>query len=251
MHARLFTLPVIICLLWLSLDVAYGQPPRQMEVLARIGPWPVVSQMIGYRGRLWFANSVKGVNHNSADLFSLDPRTREVRYERHLFSQDAGDPLIHNGLLYWPYEDTRASLGWGGIEVTNGEDWRYLVVPSAEMFHIHALAEWRGGLLAVSSAWRAGLQLSRDGGRTWSQLYDHVTAPGKVSRMGNVVVAGGQAVAHLRGAGGIVRLVRWSGRAYRSMCAAGRNVSVFERSAGIKGTPIWCRPRKAVRASGW
>ena len=203
--------PVTILLIWLSLNPLQADAPRQMEVMARVGPWPVISQMIGYRGRVWFANSVKGVNHNSADLYSLDPRTGDVRYERHLMSQDAGDPLVHNGLLYWPYEDTRSSLGWGGVEVTNGESWRYFVVPSAEMFHIHALAEWRGGLLAVSSAWRAGLQLSRDGGREWEQLYDHTTAPGKVSRMGSLVTAGGQAVAHLRGAGGVVRLVRWTG----------------------------------------
>lgn len=194
-------------------DAVLAQSPRQMEIVARVGPWPVISQIIGYRGRIWFANSVKGRNHNSADIYSLDATTRDVRYERHLFSQDAGDPVVHNGLLYWPYEDTRASLGWGGIDVTNGDDWRYLVVPTAQMFHVHTLAEWQGGLLAVTSAWRAGLHLSDDGGLSWSELYDHDTAPGKVSRMGTVVVAGDQAVAHLRGAGGVVRLVRWSGGA--------------------------------------
>ncbi len=204
---------VVMALAVMFQSASQAQSPRQMEIAARAGPWPVISQIIGYRGRVWFANSVKGRNHNSADLYSLDASSGDVRYERHLFSQDAGDPVVHNGLLYWPYEDTRASLGWGGIDVTNGDDWRYLLVPTAQMFHVHTLAEWRGGLLAVTSAWRAGLQYSKDGGLSWSELYDHDTAPGKVSRIGTFVVAGDQAVAHLRGAGGVVRLVRWSGGA--------------------------------------
>ena len=186
---------------------------REMEVLARVGPWPEVSQMIGYRGRVWFANSVKGVNHNSADLWSLDPRAGKVRYERHLFSQDAGDPVIHKGLLYWPFEDARASLGWGGMQVTNGEAWRYLLVPSATMFHIHLAAEWQGSLVAVSSAWRAGLQVSDDGGRTWASAYDHPTPPQRVSRMSEFAVAGGLGIGRMREPGQKFRLVRWDGEA--------------------------------------
>jgi len=30
--------------------------------------WPHVSSLIGYGGRLWFVNSRKYVNHNSADI---------------------------------------------------------------------------------------------------------------------------------------------------------------------------------------
>ena len=41
-----------------------------------IGPWPVVSRLIGYGDRIWFANSVKGANHNSADLHSIPARRR-------------------------------------------------------------------------------------------------------------------------------------------------------------------------------
>ena len=192
---------------------AQSQSPQRMEVLARVGPWPDVSQIIGYRGRIWFANSVKGVNHNSADLWSLDPRTGNVRYERHLFSQDVGDPLIHRGLLYWPFEDDRTSLGWGGMQVTNGEAWRYLLVPSATMFHIHLAAEWQGSLVAVSSAWRAGLQVSDDGGRTWTSAYDHPTPLERVSRMSEFAVAGELGIGRMREPGQKYRLVRWDGEA--------------------------------------
>jgi len=48
--------------------------------------WPDVSSLIGYDGRLWFVNSRKYVNHNSADVWSYDPATGEARYERHLLS---------------------------------------------------------------------------------------------------------------------------------------------------------------------
>jgi hypothetical protein len=35
--------------------------------------WPHVSSLIGYRGRLWFVNSRKYMNHNSVDIWSYDP----------------------------------------------------------------------------------------------------------------------------------------------------------------------------------
>ncbi len=91
--------------------------------LVRGLPWSGVSGMIGYDRRLWFVNSVKFVNHNSADVYSYDPRTGTRRYERHLFSQDAGDPVVSGGLLYWPFEDSRWSPGRGEFMVTNGRDW--------------------------------------------------------------------------------------------------------------------------------
>jgi hypothetical protein len=70
-------------------------PARAGDALvpvARPGPWPGVSGLIGYAGRVWFVNSVKFVDHNSADIYSYDPATGAARYERHLFSQDAGAP---------------------------------------------------------------------------------------------------------------------------------------------------------------
>lgn len=115
-----------------------------LPILARVGPWPVASELIGFRGRLWLVNSVKGVNHNSADLYSYHPETAELRYERHLFSQDAGRPLVADGLLYWPFEDARASLGVGHFTVTDGERWRLGTIPSAQIFHRHAMVAGDG-----------------------------------------------------------------------------------------------------------
>lgn len=35
-----------------------------------------------------------------------------------LFSQDAGNPVVYNGLLYWPFEDPRRSAGTVEFAVT-------------------------------------------------------------------------------------------------------------------------------------
>jgi hypothetical protein len=198
-----------------------------LDVLATVGPWPTISRVIAYGGRIWFANSVKGRNHNSADVWSLDPADGSMRYERHLFSQDAGAPLVHDGLLYWPHEDSRASLGWGSVSVTDGPGWRDLLVPTATIFHVHGMVSWYGGLLASTSAWRAGLQLSRDGGSTWREVYEHPTAEGRVSRMSKLVLAGESVVGLLRDSG-TNRLVVWSEDDLR-------DVAGWEPGGGVRG----------------
>jgi hypothetical protein len=178
-----------VCLAALVLALALlgraagAQTLDPLPVLAEVGPWPVLSHLIGFDQRLWFANSVKGRNHNSADLYSYDPKTGALSYEKHLFSQDAGRPLALDGRLYWPYEDSRFSLGWGEFEVTDGVRWQVGVIPTARIFHTHALVEAGGRLVAVTSAWRAGFQVSEYGGATWRQVYDHPTPERQVSRI--------------------------------------------------------------------
>lgn len=184
---------VRVTLLVLSIAAPPAAPAaaqNRLEVLARVGPWPVVSRLIGYDGRVWFANSVKGRNHNSADIYSHGPTDGDTRYERHLFSQDAGWPVVADGLLYWPFEDSRVSLGWGHFMVTNGRDWRYGAIPTALSFHTHAMAVAGGRLVAATSAWRAGLQVSDDAGATWRAVYDHPTAERRLSRIYKMAALG-------------------------------------------------------------
>ena len=176
----------------------------------RVGPWPVISQPIAYRGRIWFANSVKGRNHNSADIWSLDPASGKLRYERHLYSQDAGVPLVYRGLLYWPFEDSRFSFGWGMVQVTDGANWQPLLVPTATIFHSDSLAVWRDRLLLVTSAWRTGFQVSDNRGRDWAALYDHPTPARRLSRFHEPVVLHGALYGYLKDPGGI-RLVGFTG----------------------------------------
>ena len=160
-----------------------------MSVLAEVGPWPVTSRLIGFAGRIWFANSVKGRNHNSADIYSYDPKTGETRYERHLFSQDAGRPAVIDGVLYWPFEDPRFSVGFGHFMTTNGATWNLGVIPIERIFHVHAMA-MADGLIAATSAWHGHLDVSGDRGTTWRRAYDHPTTEGQVSRIVEMAMPG-------------------------------------------------------------
>jgi len=181
--------------------VVSGMPPARAEqalvALARVGPWHGVSALIGYRGRLWFANSEKFVNHNSADIYSYAPGDAAPRYERHLFSKDVGDPLVAGGLLFWPFEDARFSTGQGELMVTNGRVWRWRVLPDAAVFHVHALIANRGALYAATATWRAGIQRSDDLGRSWRAIYDHPTPHERVSRFTSLGVLDGTVYAGL------------------------------------------------------
>jgi hypothetical protein len=187
------------------LGVSGGQAVAEkqaLQVLAKIGPWPALSALISYRGRVWFTNSVRYPDHNSADIYSLDPATGNHRYERHLFSQDVGQPVVADGLLYWPYEDPRPSMGWGHIAVTNGHEWQLRVMHgAARMFHVHAMEKLGGRIFAAPSAWRAGLHVSNDGGQHWKQIYDHPTPKGHITRIISLAAFDGKlfgAVVHRR-----------------------------------------------------
>ncbi len=167
----------------MPLSDAHTAEPEILSVLARVGPWPVASEPILYRGRLWFANSVKGVDHNSADIYSLGAGSADPRYERHLWSQDAGAPVVADGLLYWPSEDSRIFGAWGEFQVTNGEDWKTGLIPSEIIFHVHSMVAARGQLYAATSAWQGALYVSPDQGRTWRRIYLHPKAPKGISRI--------------------------------------------------------------------
>ena len=168
---------------------AYGSAlaTESLTILSQPGPWSAVSQLVGYNGRVWFVNSIKFSNHNSADLYSYNPSSGTTRYEKHLFSQDAGNPVVYRDLLYWPYEDARATTGGGEFSVTNGRDWVKNILAEAVVFHVHAMVSLGSQLFAATSAWRAGFQRSSDGGLTWNVVYDHDTPDGRVSRITSAV----------------------------------------------------------------
>ena len=181
-----------------------------LPILARVGPWPVASSPVGFAGRVWFVNSVKGRNHNSADLYSYDPKTGAIVYERHLFSQDGGRPMVAGGRLFLPFEDARFSLGWGHFLVTDGTRWELGTIPNGQIFHTHVMSNIGDRLVAATSAWRAGLQVSDDGGVTWTQIYDHPTPERRVSRIVELAVVGDLVLGYLI-QGNQRRLLRFDG----------------------------------------
>lgn len=173
-------------------SLAYtGAHAAELAVLARPGPWPVADHLIAYRGQIWFSTAVKGVDHNSADVWRFDPATQAAFHDRYLFSQDTGRPAVHAGLLYWPHEDMRIGLGAGVASVTNGTEWRNLFVPSSDhMMHTHALVPWGSGLVAAMAGWNSVLARSDDAGRSWQILVNDPPQSGAFHRYNDVAVLG-------------------------------------------------------------
>lgn len=165
--------------------------------LAQPGPWSAVDAIIGYGPRIWFANSELFRNHNAADIYSYDPATGSLQYERALFSQGAGRPMIAGDLLYWPFEDPRFSAGLPEFAVTNGTDWNWYVLPEGEVYHLHAMAAFNGSLYAASSSWQAHIHVSADNGATWQALYSHPTPKGRLSRIYSFATSNGRLYAGL------------------------------------------------------
>ena len=225
---------------------AVAQP---IERLVQPGPWDSVSGLVAYGERVWLVNSVKFIDHNSADVYSYDPQRRRVRYERHLFSQDAGTPAVAGGLLYWPFEDPRFSIGRGEYMVTDGTRWRWAILPTGEVFHVHAIAASQSALYAATSAWRAGIQRSDDGGATWRVVYDHPTPPGLVSRITALAVMDGIVYAALSAPEDGAKLLRLAGDGVRSVATwpSGSAVDalttyhghVYAVNVDPAGTAVW------------
>ncbi len=253
--------PALLLLASLIVAAGPGTAAEPLAPLARVGPWPAVSQLVGYRGRVWFANSVKFVNHNSADLYSYDPKTGETRYERHLFSQDAGRPAVAGGRLYWPFEDGRFSSGHGEFMVTDGETWDWRVLPEGRVFHVHTMLARDGALYAAASAWRATVQRSDDLGVTWRVLYDHPTARGRVSRITSLGVLGDDLYAGLTAwSEDGIKLLRFEGETFVPVAGwpAGRGTDALTAYRGWLyavnhggGTAVWRTDgRRTERVSG-
>ena len=228
---RSFLLVVMLVAL-VRADAALAQIERH-----EVGPWPVVSRLIGFGDRIWFANSVKGVNHNSADLHSVPLEGGEPRYEGHLFSQDAGDPVVHRGLLYWPLEDARVEPGIGAFDVTDGERWDHGLIPTELAFHVHAMAAIGGDLYAAPSAWKGSIARSDDGGGTWRTVYLHPTPDRRVSRITSLVALGDRLFGTLNAPEGrrLIRVDDGSGDAVPGWPKAGRSHGLTVHAGALFG----------------
>jgi len=169
---------------------------QQLERVAVFEQWPGVSQFIGYRNRIWFVNSQPYEDTNVADIYSYSIDTGSVRYERSLFSQDVGDPVVHNGLLYWPFEDPRRSSGSGEYAVTDGTVWQWHTMQSGSVMHVHAMSVCDGELVATTGAWTGQLhRLSSSPAsnlehniedKKWELQYDYPAASESFSRLVSV-----------------------------------------------------------------
>ncbi len=154
------------------------------------GPWPGVSQMIAYDGKIWFANSNPFENFNAADIYTFDPSTRETRYERGLFSQHIGRPAIYRGILYWPFEDPRSSLALGEYAITDGDSWALNIFTTGITLHVHAMETCNANLIAGTGGWVGGLQMSPTGSEDWREVYQLPPTGENLSRITDVRAVG-------------------------------------------------------------
>ena len=170
----------------LALDgqqVLLRQNPQRFVRLHTPTVWEAVSNMIHYRGAIYLVGSKLYVNHNSADVYRYDPRRDAMRYETHLFSQDAGKPAIFRGLLFYPAEDSRFSAGVGEYYVTDGVEWEWHQAHRARAIHFHAFHAHDGRLFAAAAAWNGLLYASRNGLDGWRLIYNHPTSSGRITRI--------------------------------------------------------------------
>ncbi len=190
---QLYPFAILCFLSLLSLRPSLAQP---LVELTRPGPWAGVSGLMAYHGKLYFVNSQIFVNHNAADIYSYDLHRSEaenpanhspIRFEHRLFSQDTGTPALIDGLMYWPFEDPRFSTTHGEYIISNGQAWQWRMAPEIRGFHVHAMQSHQSTIYTLASGWRGRIYRSTDRGQTWTQLYEHPTPDGYVSRVTTMV----------------------------------------------------------------
>ena len=175
--------------LWLLLAITTSANSAELlppVKVATITPWPAITRLVNYQNKIWFVHSNPYKDTNIANITSYDPQADATRFERSLFSQDSGKPVIHNDLLYWPYEDSRRSAGAGEYAVTNGTDWRWQVMQSGNAMHVHALATCNNQLVAVTGSW-TGQFLSQQDNTTWELKQEYPSGKARFSRLVDVL----------------------------------------------------------------
>jgi hypothetical protein len=70
---------------------------------ASSGPWSGVPGLVGYGGRISFVNSVKLVDHNSADMYFYDPTAFDASA-----CESAGHWPQHGGIALCPVMDCKS-----------------------------------------------------------------------------------------------------------------------------------------------
>jgi len=192
-----------------------------------------VSELIIYDGRVWFTNSQPYVDNNAADIYSYDPTTAALRFERGLFSQDVGIPAVVDGRLFLPFEDPRFNMSFGEYAVTDGEDWRWRRLSEGTAFHTHSIGRCGDVLLAVTGAWEGQLHVSEDDGQTWTLTSIY---PAKEARFSRLIEIGA-----------------WQGRCFVSAMAKGRrDAKLLEwRNGDLAPVSAWPIGWKTDRLVTW
>lgn len=170
---------------WLLIATTANTVANELSAPARVTtltPWPAITQLINYQNKLWFVHSDPYQDTNAANIYSFDPQTGLTQFERSLFSQDAGKPVIHNNLLFWPFEDPRRSAGSGEYAITNGIDWQWRIMQTGNAMHVHALTTCNNQVIAVTGSW-TGQALALQGNNTWTLQQEYPSGKASFSRL--------------------------------------------------------------------
>ena len=188
---RLLQVPVLLLLCSMGSVVLSATVPTAAssatvaQRVVKLPQWPGVSQLIVYKDRIWFVNSEPFDDNNIADIHSYSVDTGQVRYERSLFSQDTGNPVVYKGLLHWPFEDPRRSAGTGEYAITDGTDWRWRSMQSGSVMHVHAMNVCNERLVAVTGSWTGQLHEQQPDG-DWNLQYEIPAGDAPFSRLVSV-----------------------------------------------------------------
>lgn len=182
----------LLTLLLFLLPGGAGAGADTLKRLAASEKWPGVTQLIAFDGGIWFVNSNPYENFNAADIYRYEPASGKLTYERGLASQDAGRPVVHDGRMFWPYEDPRSNSGLGEYEVTNGKDWRWHSFTEGEALHVHVMGACGGRLLAGVGGWEGALQASTDNGASWQEVLRLGGTQSDVTRIVDIAAIGGR-----------------------------------------------------------
>ena len=175
--------PIVLLIAFLQPVSPQAETFDPLVRLGRPGVWPAISNLIVYDGRIWFTNSHPYADNYAADVYSYDPATSTLRFERGLFSQAVGIPAVVDGRLFLPFEDPRLNMSIGEYAITDGRDWRWRRLPEGTAFHTHALGRCGDELLAVTGAWEGQLHISPDNGGTWHLASTYPSKDAKFSRL--------------------------------------------------------------------
>ncbi|MBL4758644.1 MAG: hypothetical protein JKY32_13730 [Rhizobiales bacterium] len=146
--------------------------------------------MVAYDGKIWFVNSNPFQDFNAADIYSFNPDTGHTRYERGLFSQDAGRPIVYRGALYWPFEDPRSSIALGEYAVTDGKNWQLNAFTTGISLHVHAMENCKALLVAGTGGWVGALQMSPTGRDDWREVYQFQSNEENLGRITDIRAVG-------------------------------------------------------------
>ncbi|MDR1671671.1 MAG: hypothetical protein LBR57_04035 [Alistipes sp.] len=158
-----------------------------------------VWDMHAFAGKIYFGggnsnNEPPAVNAGPADLWALDPATRQFTKEYTVNEEQIHLLRDFDDQLYIPGHDSREGWNLGNFyRLTNGVWKKHRTVPLG--IHVYDIYKWGGRLYAaIGPDGGRGIQVSDDDGTTWTGAFDY---PSTTSRHYTLVPVGNELMANI------------------------------------------------------